>query len=54
MRLRKLRNCVSGVRNMMVQSDDPAKTLEMYLDSMMAIEFIRVEDDDELVIIGLD
>jgi hypothetical protein len=42
------------LRNLMVQSDDPAKTLETYLDSLMAIEFIRVEDDDELVIIGLD
>lgn len=42
------------LRNMMVQSDDPAKTLETYLDSLMAFEFIRVEDDDELVIIGLD
>lgn len=42
------------LRNMMVQSDDPAKTLETYLDSLMAVEFIRVQDDDELVIIGLD
>jgi hypothetical protein len=42
------------LRNLMVASDDPAKTLETYLDSVMAIEFIRVEDDDELVIIGLD
>ena len=42
------------LRNMMVQSDDPAKTLEAYLDSLMAVEFIRVQDDDELVIIGLD
>jgi hypothetical protein len=42
------------LRNMMVASDDPAKTLETYLDSMMAVEFIRVEDDGELVIIGLD
>ena len=43
------------LRNMMVESDDPAKTLETYLDSMMAFEFIRVEEDDgELVIIGLD
>jgi hypothetical protein len=42
------------LRNMMVESDDPAKTLEMYLDSLMAVEFIRVEDGDDLVIIGLD
>lgn len=42
------------LRNMMVASDDPAKTLETYLDSLMAVEFIRVQDDDELVIIGLD
>ncbi|MCB8927045.1 MAG: hypothetical protein H6652_15615 [Ardenticatenaceae bacterium] len=42
------------LRNMMVESDDPAKTLETYLDSLMAVEFIRVQDDDELVIIGLD
>ena len=42
------------LRNMMVESDDPAKTLETYLDSLMAVEFIRVEDDGELVIIGLD
>lgn len=42
------------LRNMMVASEDPAKTLEMYLDSLMAVEFIRVQDDDELVIIGLD
>ena len=42
------------LRNMMVASDNPAKTLETYLDSLMAVEFIRVEDDDELVIIGLD
>jgi hypothetical protein len=42
------------LRNLMVASGDPAKTLETYLDSVMAIEFIRVEDDDELVIIGLD
>lgn len=43
------------LRNLMAESDNPAKTLETYLDSMMAIEFIRVEEDDgELVIIGLD
>lgn len=42
------------LRNMMAESDDPAKTLETYMDSMMAVEFIRVQDDDELVIIGLD
>ena len=42
------------LRNMMAESDDPAKTLENYMDSLMAIEFIRVEEDDELVIIGLD
>lgn len=42
------------LRNLMTESDNPAKTLETYLDSMMAIEFIRVEDDGELVIIGLD
>ncbi|MCA9944270.1 MAG: hypothetical protein KC449_12365 [Anaerolineales bacterium] len=42
------------LRNMMVASNDPAKTLETYLDSLMAVEFIRVQDDDELVIIGLD
>ena len=42
------------LRNMMVKSDDPAKTLETYMDSMMAVEFVRVEDDDELVIIGMD
>ena len=42
------------LRNMMVESDDPAKTLEAYLDSTMAVEFIRVEEDDQLVIIGLD
>jgi hypothetical protein len=42
------------LRNMMVESDDPAKTLETYLDSLMAVEFIRVQDDDELVVIGLD
>ena len=42
------------LRNMMVESDDPATTLETYLDSLMAVEFIRVEDDGELVIIGLD
>ena len=42
------------LRNLMVESDDPAKTLETYLDSLMAVEFIRVQDDDELVVIGLD
>lgn len=42
------------LRNMMVESDDPGKTLEVYLDSLMAVEFIRVNDGDELVIIGLD
>lgn len=42
------------LRNMMVESDDPAKTLETYMDSLMAVEFIRVQDGDELVIIGLD
>ena len=42
------------LRNLMMESDDPAKTLEMYLDSLMAFEFIRVNDGDELVIIGLD
>ena len=43
------------LRNLMAESDNPAKTLETYLDSLMAIEFIRVEEDDgELVIIGLD
>ncbi|VAW36379.1 hypothetical protein MNBD_CHLOROFLEXI01-5192 [hydrothermal vent metagenome] len=42
------------LRNLMVESDDPAKTLEAYLDSLMAVEFIRVQDGDELVIIGLD
>ena len=43
------------LRNLMAESDNPAKTLETYLDSMMAFEFIRVEEDDgELVIIGLD
>ncbi|MCC6605834.1 MAG: hypothetical protein IT327_21680 [Anaerolineae bacterium] len=42
------------LRNMMVESDDPAQTLETYLDSLMAVEFIRVQDDDELVVIGLD
>lgn len=43
------------LRNMMAESDNPAKTLETYMDSLMAIELIRVEeDDDELVIIGLD
>ncbi|WP_420627227.1 hypothetical protein [Candidatus Leptofilum sp.] len=42
------------LRNMMAESDNPAKTLETYMDSLMAVEFVRVEDDDELVIIGLD
>ncbi len=42
------------LRNLMVTSDDPAQTLETYLDSLMAVEFIRVQDDDELVVIGLD
>lgn len=42
------------LRNMMAESDNPAKTLETYMESLMAIEFIRVEEDDELVIIGLD
>ncbi len=42
------------LRNKMVNSDDPAKTLEAHLDSLMAVEFIRVDDGDELVIIGLD
>jgi len=37
-----------------VTSGDPAQTLETYLDSFMAVEFIRVQDDDELVVIGLD
>ena len=43
------------LRNLMAESDNPAKTLETYLDSLVAVEFIRVEKDDgELVIIGLD
>ncbi|GJM41708.1 MAG: hypothetical protein DHS20C20_19900 [Ardenticatenaceae bacterium] len=42
------------LRNRMAESDNPAKTLETYMDSLMAVEFVRVEDDDELVIIGLD
>ncbi|MCP4417010.1 MAG: hypothetical protein GY805_10330 [Chloroflexi bacterium] len=42
------------LRNMMVESNEPSKMLETYLDSLMGFEFIRVNDGDELVIIGLD
>ncbi len=39
---------------MLQRSNNPAKTMKEFLDSTMAVEFIRVEDGDELVIIGLD
>lgn len=42
------------LRNYLAHSHDAGQELEEYLDSAMALEFIRVEEDDQLVIIGLD
>lgn len=42
------------LRELMQHSTNPAQTMKEYLDSTMAVEFVRVEDGNELVIIGLD
>ncbi|MBV7335987.1 hypothetical protein KFU94_48675 [Chloroflexi bacterium TSY] len=40
---------------MMQKSSDPVRTMREFAESTMAVEFIRVEDgDDELVVIGID
>ena len=40
--------------NELNSSSEPSETLETYLRSMMGMEFIRVDDDDTTVVIGLD
>lgn len=42
------------LRRVLANSADPAQALEDYLDSHMALELIRVDDDGDLVIIGID
>lgn len=36
------------------ERDNPTETMREYLESAMAIEFIRVEDEDTTVVIGFD
>jgi hypothetical protein len=40
--------------NELKHSSEPSESLEGYLRSMMGMEFIRVDDDDTTVVIGLD
>jgi hypothetical protein len=42
------------LRNELARSHNTAEELEEYLASTMALELIRVEEDNQLVIIGLD
>ncbi len=43
-----------GLRNELVNSPRPAEAMESYLQSLMGFEFIRVDDDQTTVVIGLD
>ncbi len=42
------------LHNLLQESANPTETMREYLESAMAIEFIRVEDEDTTVVIGFD
>lgn len=42
------------LHNLLQESANPAETMYEYLESAMAVEFIRVEDEDTTVVIGFD
>lgn len=47
-------NQALALRNQMIRGDDPGQLLEDAMNSSMALELIRVDEEDELVVIGFD
>jgi hypothetical protein len=43
-----------ALRSTLLQTDNPAKAMEIELESMMGFEFVRVEEEDKVVVLGFD
>ena len=47
-------NRILALQTLIQESDNPSQTMREYLESAMAVEFIRIEDDDTTIVIGVD
>ena len=43
-----------ALRSTLLQTEDPAKAMEIELESIMGFEFVRVDEEDKVVVLGFD